>query len=314
MSGAIDRVTSRLVAGGLGEDVRRDEPLRRHTYYRIGGPASLLVAPRSMEALRAVETAARDEDVPVHPIGLGSNFIALDAGYPGVVVKLTRLDLGIERLAEDRLRTGCSVAVSTLLRHATQQGWGGLEFLTGVPGSMGGVVAMNAGTHLGEAKDRILAVELLRPAARTGELEPLRLEGSDLRFEYRHNLFLQPGDRVVSCEWRITPEDPAAVKALVDLTLSRRKASQPVEFPSCGSVFKNPHAHGLRAWEVVEKLGLRGHRVGNAQISEKHPNFIVNLGEASASDVLALIALVKKRALEELGIPLEEEVRVLSPT
>ena len=244
---------------------------------------------------------------PLFTLGAGSNLLVSDSGFEGVVVKMGRLNLDIRLESPDRLQTGASVAVSSLLRRAAQDGIAGLEFLTGVPGSVGGTVVMNAGTHLGEVKDAVEAVEGWDWAR--GEV--VQFGSECLRFEYRKNLFLPPNTAITRVTWRVRPEDSAVVKALIDTTLTRRKSTQPLDYPSCGSVFKNPKAHGLHAWQVIDRLGLRGHRIGNAQISEKHSNFILNLGKASAEDVRALISLVQARAHHELGIAMEPEVMVL---
>jgi UDP-N-acetylmuramate dehydrogenase len=296
-------------ASGFAGQLSFDEPLSRHTYYRIGGPALALAVPRSLEDLRWIAEAIRRTKLPFWILGLGSNILVPDEGLPGLVIKLGRVDLGIARVAPDRIRTGASVAISTLLRRAAQEGWGGLEFLTGVPGSVGGAVAMNAGTHLGETQSHALSVDAFDLLAPDGA-EPLRRYLSDeLKFEYRKNKFLSPASVVVSVDWSITPAEPVAVKSLIDETLARRKATQPIDYPSCGSVFKNPKSSGLSAWQVLDRLGLRGHRIGGAQIAQKHSNFIINLGGAKAADVAALIDLAKSRAKSELGIELEEEVK-----
>jgi UDP-N-acetylmuramate dehydrogenase len=213
------------------------------------------------------------------------------------------------RLSDHAVRAGGSLAISTLLRRATQEGWGGLQFLGGIPGSVGGVVYMNGGTHLGEARDRLLRVEAVSLLGSGAEVLEYPAEG--LRFEYRRNLFLPEGALVWSADWKIDPADPVAVKATIDEILARRKQTQPVDVPSCGSVFKNPKASGLSAWQVIDRLGLRGHRIGGAQFSEKHCNFIVNVGNARAADVYGLIQLAKTRARVELGIEIEEEVKYL---
>lgn len=283
-----------------------DEPLSKHTYYRIGGPARLLAIPKSREDLEWLSRGIQATGIPYFVLGLGSNLLVSDQGFPGVVIKAGRINLEIEAQGET-LRTGASVAVSSLLRRATQDGWGGLEFMTGIPGSIGGVIAMNGGTHLGEAKDRVKRVEVF--SLLDGKTS--NFEGARLKFEYRKNLFLPKGAIVWAAEWKIEPQDPAAVKALIDGTLARRKASQPIDLPSCGSVFKNPREHGMHAWQVVEKVGLRGHQIGGAQFSEKHSNFIVNRGGALAADVRGLIELAKARAKDQLGISLEEEVKYL---
>jgi UDP-N-acetylmuramate dehydrogenase len=291
-----------------------DEPLSRHTYYRIGGPARVLAIPKSVDDLKFLADGLRATQLPLFVLGLGSNVLVADEGLEALVVKSSRLNLETFAVSPTRLRTGASVAVSSLLRRGSTEGWAGLELLTGIPGSIGGVVTMNAGTHLGEAKDRLTAVEFfpLLGASAGEALEPVRVERGELRFEYRKNLFLPRGALVWSAEWEIAPGDPAQVKGAIDETLARRKATQPLDSPSCGSVFKNPA--GKRAWEVIDALGLRGHRIGDAQFAEKHGNFILNLGAARARDVSALIAVAKRRALDELGVTLEEEVLQLRTT
>ena len=293
-----------------------EEPMAKHTYYRIGGAAAVVALPKSLEDLRWIADGLRETSAPLFVMGAGSNLLVADSGFRGVVVRANRMSLQIEPVVSNRpgeglrIRTGGGVSISTLLRKCAQEGWGGLEFLTGIPGSVGGAVFMNAGTHLGEAKDRLRRVEAypLIGVPAVGVHDLLRFEGDRLKYEYRKNFFLPEGAVVWSADWEIRQEDPARVKALIDETLVRRKSIQPVEWPSCGSVFKNPKEHGLAAWQVLDRLGLRGHKIGGAQISEKHSNFIVNLGEARAADIRALIQLAKTRAKDEMGIELREEV------
>jgi UDP-N-acetylmuramate dehydrogenase len=287
-----------------------DEPLSRHTYYRIGGPAAALVAPRGVADLEVLSACLRETSAPHFVLGKGSNLLVADAGFSGLVIKTDKLNTELALAPSGRLRTGTSVAVTQLLRLAGQNGWGGLEFLTGIPGSVGGVIVMNGGTHLGEASDRVRRVEAFD--LRAGRL--LDFEESSLRFQYRRNLFLPEAALVFAAEWDVRNDSPSKVKELIDSTLVRRKATQPIDYPSCGSVFKNPRGSDptlASAWQVIDRLGLRGHRLGGAQIAEKHSNFILNLGDASAADVLGLIELAKRRARDELGISLEEEVRFL---
>ncbi len=167
---------------------------------------------------------------------------------------------------------------------------------------------MNAGTHLGEASSRLQAVTL--KSLSQGRVITRTLKREDLKFSYRKNLFLSADDLVFSCVWKITHAVPREVQSLISETLSRRKATQPIDKPSCGSVFKNPNPD-LHAWQVIDKIGLRGHQVGDAQFSEKHCNFIVNKGQAKARDVKSLIDLAKAKAQSELGVLLEEEVKYL---
>lgn len=290
-----------------------DEPLSRYTYYRIGGPAQVFAVPKCLDDLRWLAKGVRETGIKYFILGSGSNVLISDEGFSGLVIRCHRMNAELwpgDLEKPNTLRTGSSVAVSALLKRAATEGWGGLEFLSGIPGSIGGVVAMNAGTHLGEAKDRLIQVEIFPLLGDSDEL--ITVPRQELKYEYRKNLFIPKGGLVWSAEWEVIPEEPARVQSLIDATLHRRKMTQPVEYPSCGSVFKNPKTSGMSAWEVVDKLGLRGHQIGQAQFSEKHSNFIVNLGGATAGNVKALIDLAKERAEKELGITLEQEVIYLS--
>ena len=284
-----------------------NEALLKHSYYRIGGPAALLAIPQSESDLEFLSEGIRATGAEFFVTGMGSNLLISDGGVAALVIKTTQANAALELAESGRVIAGASVTVTSFLRRAGQEGWGGFELLTGIPGAMGGVVAMNAGTHLGEAKDRLESVTAIDLA--TGEWKTYGK--SELKFEYRRNLFLPPTAVVWESTWRFEPKDPAQVKSLIDETLLRRKTSQPLEYPSCGSVFKNPYESGKRAWEVIDQLKLRGHRIGNAQFSEKHPNFIVNLGGASSEDVYGLIQLAKQKARDELGVSLHEEVKYL---
>ena len=285
-----------------------DEPLSKHTYFKIGGPATALAIPKSLDDLAILARFISSECVPFYFLGLGSNLLVRDEGLKALCIKTTKLP-GLVAEESGGIRSGSGVSVAFFLRKAADSGWDGFEAISGIPGTMGGIVAMNGGTHLGEVADLILEVrtfDFTRPESgvRTRKKD-------ELVFSYRKNQFLNPHELVVDALWKLVPGDPAVIRQKLDSLFRRRKETQPLDFPSCGSVFKNPKESNLRAWEVVERLGLRGHRIGNAQIAEKHPNWILNLGNARASDVIALIELVKSRARTELGITLSEEVRIL---
>jgi len=288
-----------------------DEPLLRYTYYRIGGPAAVLAMPKSLRDLAWLRAAITATGSPVFVLGAGSNVLVSDAGFSGLVIRSPQMNTELTVKDGRTVRTGAGLSIAALLRRAIHEGWSGFEFLCGIPGTVGGAIAMNAGTQLGEVKDNILRVETvpLLEASKPGGT-PIAFEGADLRFEYRRNLFLPEGQMIWAAEWRIASKAPAEVKLAIESALARRKATQPLDFPSCGSVFKNPGA-GTSAWQVINQLGLRGHRVGNAQFSVKHSNFIVNLGGATAADVKALISLAQSRAKAELGIALECEVHCI---
>jgi UDP-N-acetylmuramate dehydrogenase len=294
---------------GFSGDLLFSEPLAKHTYFKIGGPATAIAVPKTENDLVVLREAITCGSIPFRIIGLGSNLLASDDGIDALLVKTTKLNPTIEETPAG-VRIGAGVAVAALLRRAANEGWDGFEAISGIPGTVGGVVAMNGGTHLGEAADRILSVK----AFNLGSKDPAwkTFTKADLSFSYRKNHFLEATDLVFEALWRFDRGDPAVIREKLDSLYRRRKETQPLDFPSCGSVFKNPRASGLRAWEVVEKLGLRGHQIGQAQIAEKHPNWILNLGGAKASDVIALIDLVKSRAQAELGVEMHEEVKILT--
>ncbi len=261
--------------------------------------------PENESDLKWIKEGLRISHYPFFIIGMGSNLLVSDDGLDAVVIKTTKVSTQILERGET-LEVGSSVSVTSLLREAAKRGFSGFELLTGVPGSVGGVIYMNAGTHLGEAKDVLIATRSFRLKS---EEDWVERTGKELKFDYRKNFFIQDDEVLFSSLWKFTRKEPAEVKAIIDETLARRKSSQPLEYPSCGSVFKNPLPR--RAWEVIDSLGLRGKRIGNAAFSEKHPNFIVNLGQAKADDVWNLIALAKREAKERLGVELHEEVRML---
>lgn len=285
-----------------------DEPLAKHTYFKIGAAASLVAVPKTESDLIFLSERIRSEKIPYVILGLGSNLLASDTPSKRLYIKTTQLNLDI-REEGSVIHSGASVTVASFLRRAATAGWDGFEFMSGIPGTIGGVVAMNAGTHLGEAAAHLQQVKTFSFSQKKFSIYPKET----LLCTYRKNLFLKADEVITEVSWVRRPGDPAIIREKLDGLFRRRKETQPLDFPSCGSVFKNPEGTKLLAWEVVEKLGLRGHRIGNAQIAEKHPNWILNLGDAKASEVIALIELVKTRAHTELGIEIHEEVRILEP-
>lgn len=280
-----------------------DEPLSRHTYYKIGGAADLLVTPESVQDLKLIYELLKQDPTQKFFLGLGSNLLVSDSGFRGIVIKTQKCCMDFNSF-DGRLTVGASLPIVTVLRKAAEQGIAGMEFLTGVPGSIGGTVFMNAGTTLGEVKDRLDSLDVF--SFDTGEVKAVK---PPFEYQYRKNLFLTPNDLALRATFRVSQDKPIEVKNRIQALLEKRKQAQPVDVPSCGSVFKNPLPK--HAWQVIESLGLRGHSIGDAQISEKHTNFIINRGHATARDVKALIDLVKSEALTKLGLTMEEEVRYL---
>jgi len=253
-------------------EIKENEPLSKHTYYRIGGAARIFAVPENFDDLVHISSVINKFKIPFFVLGAGSNVLVSDQGFNGIVIKLGKINKEISYFnKEDQsyLKIGSSVLVSQLLNKAMDNGWGGLEFLTGIPGTIGGTVVMNAGTHLGESKEALIEVEYIDLQDKENIIYKVKISSDS--FSYRKNHFLPKGAIVWSTCWKIKMDQPLSVKTKVKELLSRRKSIQPVNFPSCGSVFKNPKGHNLSAWQVIDKLGLRGYTVGGACFSSKHP-------------------------------------------
>ena len=289
---------------GLRGSLRFDEPLSRHTSWRVGGPARYFYLPADREDV--VELISRlPEDLSVTWIGLGSNLLARDGGVDGLVVKtskaLAELRLG-EMAGEVYAEAGVSCA--KLAKFTVRNGLAGAEFLAGVPGSFGGALAMNAGAFGGETWPLVSRIEWVD---RSGDCH--WIDRDDVPFSYRH-VALPEGVSLLAGVLKLQPaaEDGDGAAEIRSL-LERRGASQPIQSANAGSVFKNPQGHF--AAKIIESLGLKGHAIGGARFSEVHANFIVNDGSATARDIEALIELAQRRASTEQGIQLEPEVRMI---
>jgi len=288
----------------LGDRVRFDAPLSRHTSLRIGGPADALATPADRADLsRALAICARHR-VPHLVLGAGFNTLALDAGVEGVVIQLGRFRR-LEERPGGTLRAEAGVSHNQLIKFCIRHGFSGLEFGAGIPGTVGGWVAMNAGIPSREVQHVVREVEVMAPSGSSIR----HLERAALRFVYRGLRGLAPGSLILSALLAVSFSTPARVKAEVADLLARRSQTQPLDVPSCGSVFKNPP--GDHAGRLIEAAGLKGHRIGGAQISPVHANFIANVGGASAADVLALMREAQARVLAQSGIKLVPEVKVI---
>lgn len=288
----------------LGDRVRFDAPLSRFTSLRVGGPADALATPESRSDLARLLAICARHRLPHLVLGAGFNTLALDAGVEGVVIQLGRLR-GLDQRPGGLLRAEAGVSHNQLVKFCIRHGFSGLEFGAGIPGTIGGWVAMNAGIPSREVKDVVREVEVMAPSGST-----LRhLERGALRFVYRGLRGLAPGSVILSALFAVSFATPALVKAEVGRLLARRAQTQPLDVPSCGSVFKNPP--GDYAGRLIERAGLKGYQVGGAQISPLHANFIANLGGATAADVLALMREAQTRVLAQTGRRLVPEVRVI---
>ena len=287
----------------LGERVRFDVPLARLTSLRVGGPVEAVATPAHRDELLSLLQTCSGLQIPQRVLGSGFNVLALDEGLPGIVIRLTRFR-ELETLPTG-LRAEAGVSHSQITRRCCDQGLAGMEFTAGIPGSVGGWLSMNAGIPEREIKDVVREVEVASPDG--GSVR--RFEAGELDFGYRELRGLAPGSVLLSALFEVTQGSAATVRAGVDALLAKRAHSQPLDVPSCGSVFKNPE--GDHAGRMLEAAGLKGFRVGGAQISPVHANFIANTGGATSSDVLALIREARQRVLEATGQHLDTEVHVL---
>ncbi|CAH2599487.1 UDP-N-acetylenolpyruvoylglucosamine reductase [Rhodovastum atsumiense] len=276
-----------------------DAMLAPTTWFRVGGPAEVLVRPADDDDLCAF-LAALPPGLPVLPIGAASNLIVRDGGVPGVVVKLAR-GFGEIRLEADGIVAGAAALDVTVAEHAAAAGLAGLEFLSGIPGTIGGAVAMNAGAFGSDVAGTLDWAEIV---TRSGEKR--RCGVHELGLSYRHSS-LPPGGVVVRARFRAQPGDPATIATRIAEIRAHREATQPVRARTGGSTFRNPP--GMKAWELIEAAGCRGLARGGAQVSTKHCNFLINTGGATASDIEGLGEEVRRRVREASGVELEWEIR-----
>lgn len=282
-----------------------DEPMSRHTSFRVGGPARRMAFPEKGEQMVLLLEAARDLSANPLVIGNGTNLLAPDEGLDRLVINtagMCRLEAGE---ASGTLTAEAGVSLARLADFACKQGLTGLEFAHGIPGTVGGGVCMNAGAYDGEIKGVIQTVTVLFP-----EEGIKTLSNADMNFGYRHSLLSDHPEAVMlRAAFALTPGDETVIREKMRQLMARRKASQPLEYPSAGSTFKRPT--GYYAGTLIDQCGLKGLTVGGAQVSEKHAGFVINTGGATCADILEVIRQVQERVLAEKGVRLEPEVRII---
>ena len=296
------------ILGGLGCEVRFEEYLSAHTTFQVGGPADALALPKDEGELLELLVRCRLGGLPVTVLGGGANTRGRDGGVRGVVISLARgfRSLTLREETKDRalMEAGAGVKIPALVRFAVEGGWEGVECLTGVPGTVGGALAMNAGTADRFIGDALESARWIRFSE--GGVE--RLPSEDIRFGYRSALFPEPG-LVSSVVFRLARGDKDQLRAFMQKDARARRERQPWGLPCAGSIFRNPP--GGRAGLIIEALGLKGHRAGGAEVSRVHGNFIVNRGGATASDVISLIDEVKREVRRRNGANLVLELQVI---
>lgn len=293
----------------LGQNMRvlYDEPMADHTTFRVGGPADLMVIPENVEQLRQAIRLCRDASIPWYVIGNGSNLLVSDKGYRGVVIKICRnMDL-IEKEEKDgrlRVRAGAGVLLATLARSVCDDGWTGFEFATGIPGTLGGGITMNAGAYGGEMSQILSGVTVLTAQGAIEEWPADRLE-----LGYRKSRIQKEEAIALEAVMEFEKGDIGQIRETVRSLAAERRKKQPLEYPSAGSTFKRPE--GYFAGKLIQDAGLKGYRVGGAQVSEKHSGFVINADHATAADIYQLMRDVGAIVYKKFGVRLEPEVRLL---
>jgi len=285
------------------EQVQQAERMDRHTTFRIGGPADYFVAPKDVETVKKVAGYCREEQIPFYILGNGSNLLVGDGGYRGVIIQVYK-NLNEIRVEKTWVRAQAGAMLSVIAKQALAHSLDGFTFASGIPGTLGGAVVMNAGAYGGEMKDVVKEVTVLTP-----EGEILTIPGSEMRFGYRTSIVTEQHYIVVEAVLELQPGEQETIRQRMEELREKRTTRQPLDLPSAGSTFKRPE--GYFAGKLIMDAGLQGFTVGGAQVSEKHCGFVVNRGGATAADVRELMRQVRERVHQQFGVSLEPEVKML---
>ncbi|MCX7695030.1 MAG: UDP-N-acetylmuramate dehydrogenase [Caloramator sp.] len=283
-------------------EIRFNEPMKNHTSFKVGGPCDIMIIPSSKEKLIKALELIKKYKVPYFIMGKGSNLIVKDGGFRGVILKLTALDYIIVK--DNKIIAGGGASLSNTAREALLNSLKGMEFASGIPGTVGGAVAMNAGAYGGEIKDIIEWAECVN-----GSLEVIKLTKEDLNLSYRHSRVQEENLVVVEACFILEKGNYDEIKGNMEELNRRRIEKQPLNYPSAGSTFKRPT--GYFAGKLIEDSGLKGYRFGGAMVSDKHAGFVINYDNATAKDVLEVIKHVQKVVYEKFGVKLETEVKII---
>ena len=288
----------------IGKDsILIDEPMSRHTTFRVGGPADFFVTPKAREEVRDVICICKEAGMPYYILGNGSNLLVSDAGYRGVIVQIYK-EMNEVKVEGDLVKAQAGALLSGIAAKALGAELSGFEFASGIPGTIGGACVMNAGAYGGEMKDVLESVTVL-----TGEGKIIELGRNELELGYRTSVIAKKGYIVLGAALKLERGDGEKIKTYMDELKEKRVTKQPLEYPSAGSTFKRPE--GYFAGKLIEDAGLRGFQVGGAQVSEKHCGFVINRDHATAADIMELMRQVQIRVKENSGVDLEPEVKRL---
>lgn len=299
----ISELKSRLKEYILPVDMYEEEPLSAHTSFRIGGPAELMIFPRGVKELSAALRISHELGIRPRILGAGTNVLAPDAGLRGLVIVTKDIFMGLQLLDDTHISAMSGMSMAKTALFAASDNLSGLEFAHGIPGSVGGGVYMNAGAYGGEIRDVATKTEFMFLDGTTQWFE-----GEQQGFAYRTSAFQKMDGVIVRTVFELVPGEEKKIRERICELAERRRASQPLEYPSAGSTFKRPERGYAAA--LIEQAGLKGLSVGGAAVSEKHAGFVINKGGATAADVLALVKLVRERVYDSCGILLEPEVRL----
>jgi UDP-N-acetylmuramate dehydrogenase len=290
---------------GTDSVIKANVPMASLTSFRVGGPAEWYVAPRQLDELYASLEWARSQGLPVTMLGAGSNLLVSDQGIPGLIISTRFLRYAHFDEATGRVTVGAGEPLPRLAWKLADRGWQGFEWAVGIPGTVGGAVVMNAGAHGDSIADILVDTHVLLPNGTTKILTP-----QELHYQYRTSALQGSKKLVTQATFQLQPgADPEALLATTQTHKQQRQQTQPYDFPSCGSVFRNPDPH--KAGWLIEQTGLKGHQIGGAQVAQRHANFILNCGGATATDIFQLIRYVQYRVQQEWALWLEPEVKML---
>lgn len=292
------------LCGILGEEnVFTKEPMSRHTTFRAGGPADFFVTPEKEGQVRKTLSLLKEAQVPRYIMGNGSNLLVGDRGYRGVILQICK-KMNRIRIQDTVIQAQAGALLSKIAAEAQAKGLTGFEFASGIPGSLGGAVMMNAGAYGGEMKQVLIQAQILNAS---GEIEDVLAE--EMELGYRSSVFSRNGGVILSASIQLEPGDPSAIQSRMEELKFLRTSKQPLEYPSAGSTFKRPE--GYFAGKLIQDAGLRGFQVGGAQVSEKHCGFVINKDQASAMDIRSLMEQVSEKVYTRFGVRLEPEVKLI---
>lgn len=280
--------------------IKIQEPMSRHTTFRVGGPADCLVCPQTKEQLQGVLSYLTQIEIPYFVVGNGSNLLVSDAGYRGVIVKIGEA-MSQVRVEGNLIYAGAGASLAKVARIALEHGLTGLEFAAGIPGTVGGALIMNAGAYDGEMKMVVSQVTVVDQHG-----NEMSLDNETMEFGYRTSALKNQKFVATDCVFCLEPGETEQIKAKMDDFAARRRDKQPLEFPSAGSTFKRPEGHF--AGKLIQDAGLAGMQVGGAQVSTKHCGFVINTGDATAKDIKILIGFIQDKVMDTFGVALEPEV------